>query len=668
MAAGDYKIMRNASNTDAIPNTGSDLLLLWDTAVDNTGSGIIYSSGTFTLGETGKFLVLASDYASTTDTTNNERINWKMTLTLGGTELEEGHSTDYIRKNSGNQGGIQQSMAIIDVTSTAGTADELQIRLERIDNSTTGTVNRVANNRSGITIIKLDDTFGYGMYRSSAPTTASSTNGAATVVNIQTNDQQDSPFTRTTNSVDIATTNLVLALYSLKGDSNGNRLEVQGRLTLGGTVVPGSYTQTYIRNSDNSIWGGMSGGVLLSPTSGQDLELEVVTRELGGNDWTATLQLIELPTGAEAAIMEATSGGYNVAATNFAWDTLPHIDTAAFTATAGNANIDVDNADDYLVFASQATTSAEAATRATPAVQFRVNTTDIEFAGNSSYHRNTGTAEYSAMSIGTLLPSLSASDSIYVRNDRIGTNTTAINNDVGAFSVLRLSSIFASSPIITNADDENFTVSETNIPVTGTSFGTNTGLADLELGDSATYGSATLVSQNIDTWADTSIQFDLTLGSLNQEQLWLYVTNSTGDVSAAYEVHVEMTPTITDAGDELFETTELNIVMTGTNFLGTQSTGKVELVNNAVYASGTKAEQTSIDTWADGSIQFDLTIGSFTEIDLWLFVTNSLGHISTAYPVQIIRTPSITNADDEVFTSTETNIPITGTSFGVILP
>ncbi len=54
MSSGDYKQMRNASNTDAYPPTASgSLLLLWDTAVANVGAGITYSAGTFTLGETG---------------------------------------------------------------------------------------------------------------------------------------------------------------------------------------------------------------------------------------------------------------------------------------------------------------------------------------------------------------------------------------------------------------------------------------------------------------------------------------------------------------------------------------------------------------------------------------------------------------------------------------
>ncbi len=99
MAALDYVIRRNASNTDNLPAATSDLLLLWDTAVANEGSGITYSAGTFTLGETGKFLVLCSDQYGTTDTTNNTRTNAKTTFTLAGTELIAGYSTGYIRKN-----------------------------------------------------------------------------------------------------------------------------------------------------------------------------------------------------------------------------------------------------------------------------------------------------------------------------------------------------------------------------------------------------------------------------------------------------------------------------------------------------------------------------------------------------------------------------------------
>jgi len=215
--------------------------------------------------------------------------------------------------------------------------------------------------------------------------------------------------------------------------------------------------------------------------------------------------------------------------------------------------------------------------------------------------------------------------------------------------------------LITNAGDEVFTLGETNIVVSGAGFEATQSTGKLELGDSAVYASATKVTQSIDTWSDTSIQFDLTIGSLTVEDLWLYVTNASSDVTDGYSVTVQMTPTITSAGDDLFETNEVNIVMAGTNFLSPQSTGKVELGNNSVYASATKVTQ-SIDTWSDTSIQFDLTIGALDEVDLYLFVTNSRGFVSTAYPIRVYRTPTIVNLDDEEFYLAETNIILDGTN------
>ncbi len=456
-SAGDFVVRRNASNTDTIPNAGSDLLALWDTAVANEGSGITYSAGTFTLGATGKFLVLCSDFSDVATTVNNERLNWKLTLNLAGSELTEGYSTGFIRKAfQHTQQGLPFAAAVIDVATTTGNGDDLQVRLERIDDTVAvgQEPDRTGNSHSGITILKLDDAWNYGLYRSTSAFASPTSDNTPATVPIGTTDQEDSPFTRTTNTVDIATNNLVLALWSLKSEdaSPTGRAEYQGRLTLAGAEVPGSRSQTYLRVTDNCDWAGMSCAVLVEPTSGDDLELEIISYELGGDDFEGTLQLIELPAGAEAAIMEATTGDFNTAATNFTWDTLPYIDTDAFTATAGNANIDVDNADDYLAFTSQAVTSlAVTMDRATPMVHFRVNTTDDETAGYLCYGRGSGTAETPAIATGTLLTGLSASDSVYVRNDRQSDDTSAIACDVGAFSLIRLSSLFTAAATVTPA-------------------------------------------------------------------------------------------------------------------------------------------------------------------------------------------------------------------------
>ena len=449
MAAGDFLKRRNNAATTEVPDAGSSLTLQHDTSVASQGSGITYSAGTYTLGETGRFLVMCSEQIGTTDTTNNERVDCVMRFELGGTDLfPAGYGHGYIRRSGGSQECILHGAAIVNVTSTVGNADELQVIIERFDNSTAGTVNRIAD-RSGITIIKLDDSWNFGRYESSAVTSTSGTDNTANDMNIRTNLEEDSPFTRTTDEVDIASNNLILCVYSigLNDASVTGRSEYQSYLTKNGIQEPGTWSQTYgPRGADNANNAGMSVVCLLDNASGDDWKLILESRESGGEDFEASIAFVELPSGAEACIYEATTGDMNTAATNFTWDTNPYIDTAAFTGGAGQANIDVDNADDYLAMVSQAVVAdaGVAGARAVSAVQFRVNTTDDEAAGHSNYNRASGTADHPGMSTSTLLTGLSASDSVYVRNDRIGTVTTAQAVGSGAFSLIRLSSLFSS--------------------------------------------------------------------------------------------------------------------------------------------------------------------------------------------------------------------------------
>jgi len=186
---------------------------------------------------------------------------------------------------------------------------------------------------------------------------------------------------------------------------------------------------------------------LLDVASGDDAALEIMSREDGGEDFFGcAMQLVELPAGAEAIIVEATTGNFNTAATDFAWDTNPYIDAAAFTHSTGNTNLDVDNAGDYLAMASQAVLTYEGVTRAVPSAKFRVNTTDNETAGTASYNRGTDNAGFAALATATLLTGLSANDSVYFRNDRLGTATGSLINGSGGMSLGRLSSLFPAAP------------------------------------------------------------------------------------------------------------------------------------------------------------------------------------------------------------------------------
>jgi len=483
MAAGDYVVRRNNANTDELVDAGSDLLLLWDTAVANVGAGITYDTGVFTLGETGRFLVICSDQYGTTDTTANQRTNPKTTFTLAGSELTEGFSSGFIRRSGGSQEFINHSIAYVNVATTTGNGDDLEVRHERIDTATTGTVNRIAD-RSGISILKLEDTWNFAHYRSSAAFTPSATDHVRNTADIGSTVEQDgSIFSRTGNVVTVTTTNPVLAVYTFyndQADTHSGRTEMQGVLDFDFGEEVRSWSQTYgPRATQNSDYGGMSMGTVLYPNGeGQPLELVLVSREDADEDWFAELQLIELPATAATAAMERSTaaGNYNAAGTDFVWETLRgEIDTDIFTATGGNANIDVDVEGDYLVFANLGTITdagyTGSGTRAIPALGVTVNATEQTHIGNSSYNRNNGTAEHAHSATGGLLTGLSANDTIQAHANRIGTNSNTLVA-AGGMTVIQWDSLFGVAA-------QSLTPSGASVSVTAGTLTMTTGPADL---------------------------------------------------------------------------------------------------------------------------------------------------------------------------------------------
>jgi len=457
MAAGDFVVRRNASNTDALPDTdGGTLDCVWDTAVANEGSGITHSSGTFTLGETGRFLVAASDQWGTTDTTANERTTSVLQAVLAGTLLVEGADSEYLRRSGGSQEGICSLLCYVNVATTTGNGDELIVRHTRRDNSAAGTVNRIAD-RSGVSIVKLDDSWNFAHYRSSAAYTPSASDHTRNQADIGSTVEQDgSVFSRSGNVVTVTTDQPVLVMWTHQldqSDTKSGRSEYQGSIDFAGSeLAVRGWNQVYgPRATDNANNASMSGATLIYPNgTGQALELNLISREDADEDWFTELQLVELPAGAETATVERTTaaGNFNAAGTDFAFQAGVNVDTAAFTYSDGNANIEVDNADDYFALANMGTVTDAGydgtGTRAVPAIQFRVNTTDSEIAGASSYNRNNGTAEHAHAFISGLLTGLSATDDVYVRADRVGTNTNTLVA-VGGFSLIRLSSLFGAA-------------------------------------------------------------------------------------------------------------------------------------------------------------------------------------------------------------------------------
>lgn len=77
--------------------------------------------------------------------------------------------------------------------------------------------------------------------------------------------------------------------------------------------------------------------------------------------------------------------------------------------------------------------------------------------------------------------------------------------------------------------DNTLEIGQTGIVLGGSNFGATQGTGKVEIGDSVSYGSATLVEQTVTSWGDTSITFNFIRSSgstyLPQGELYVFVTN-----------------------------------------------------------------------------------------------------------------------------------------------
>jgi len=229
----------------------------------------------------------------------------------------------------------------------------------------------------------------------------------------------------------------------------------------------------------------------------------------------------------------------------------------------------------------------------------------------------------------------------------------------------------AVNPIITDVDgDESIGVTQTNVVLTGSTLTTNTGQAKVEISPNNTYAGGGLVQQTIDSWADTSIQFDVVRTGLSVGTNYIWVTNDGGNQNeTAFPITlVGNTPTITNVdGDNSLLVGQTNIVIAGNNFESAQGTGKVEISPNATYGAGGLVLQ-SIDTWSNTSVQFDLDRTGLSVGTLYVYVTNNDGVVSAGQSITLVAvnpTVSSFNGGTQIFGDT-TGIAVTGFDFGAV--
>lgn len=536
MAAGDFYIRKNTSDTSAVPNAGGgNEDSGWDTLHwDSDSAGIVTYSDPYFQVDTGLYLIIYTEFFNTTDTTNNERIEVQGEIHVSGTGVVGGYGQDYIRKASGDQDCVVQGSMFLQVTSDN---TDIFVRFYRTDNSTTGTVTRVPGHGS-VTIIEMDDSsHNFGFYSASSSEATSGT--TERTLQLNTNDKQDTGFSRSGTAITISNAGRYLCHFEMDVSQTATGREVvTGYLRKNGTTeIVGTRGFCYLRGADSCQDGAVSWIGIVDFSASDTVEVRwacptsaTITCAAG----TGRLQMWQLPSGSDEAIMEATTGDYNADA-DFEWDTLPHIDTASFTATAGNSNIDVDQQDHCLVFATFAQVTDSTPQRATPHLEVTQSGTAYDYICGSGYHRNSSTSNFS-VSIAGLATNIYAGGELRIHTEPIA-ETGALANTKGQFAVVSLESIwgysdYVSIPVITDCEDEQINTGETDIVIDGAAFLTSQGTGKVELSDDADYATGTKVTQTIDSWSDTSIQFDSVRGALSDGTIWLWVTNDDGERNA----------------------------------------------------------------------------------------------------------------------------------------
>ena len=530
MSAGDFYIRRNNAETDNLPDAGN-ISAGWDTEVYDEGSIVTYSDPNLQV-DTGIYLIMYSEHFTSGNTTNNERIEIQGEIHVSGTGVVGGYGQNYLRKNNVGEHCIVSGQMILEVASDN---TDIFIYFYRSDTSTDNDVHRVAG-LGGVTILELDDSDNYGFYSNSSSQTVSGTSEVDIVLN--TNDRQDTGFSRSGNAVTISSAGQYLATYTSRLHQTGNgREDYSMHLEIGTTKIVGTSSYTYCRGQSlESCQDGACTWIGIIDVSANDvitLRGASPSTSFPGSilAGTVSLQFWQLPSGADTAIIEATTGDFNASGT-FDWDTSPHIDTASFTYTNGNSNIDVDQNDHLLAFGTLFNELADSPQRAIPKLTFLNTGVEVNHTGASIYHRNSNTDGVS-VNIAGLIPLVASGEGIEVNIEPWETTGT-LTNDSGQFSVLSLESIWSYTydfPIVINDvdTDEEITNTQQNVVISGISFGATQSTGKVELVENDDYTGTKVEADNYDGWSDTSIQVDIDAGALANTYCYLFVTNASSD-------------------------------------------------------------------------------------------------------------------------------------------
>ncbi|MCA9402351.1 MAG: hypothetical protein KC897_01105 [Candidatus Omnitrophica bacterium] len=377
----------------------------FDTTVAEDGEFTLQTGGTLVNMETGgHYFVWYGLHFQTNANLANLRTEHIAHLDLQGTDLEIGYGQGYSRTAQTGEDEIYISGGGI-INAAAG--DDLKVEVQNTSSSTTQDVTRRANLNS-LMLLKLDDDWDYiRLHESTGGTNYDQGQNTYTTYTWDTVDEYDTgSFTYTTGTgtltLDTAGHYLVTHTIRLNTGASATRVQMNSRITVGGTVQEHCYSGTYIRgdaNSNSANDGSIAGACIIETTSAnQDLVIQLARTGLGSATTSdvgdqSAIAIVKLPDDADYIRVHESGGGQTVDDTDgpILWDTTDEEDAASF-AHSGTMNADditVQQDADYLftscLFASRGVSGD--GTRSLYLNQWRVDGTTQSYGAHGAYNR-----------------------------------------------------------------------------------------------------------------------------------------------------------------------------------------------------------------------------------------------------------------------------------------
>jgi len=414
-----FTVYRDAAGWENITTTPQSLS--WDTQISQNAEIPADGANTnFDLSIGGHYLVMYSvPIRSTGGGNRSEAQSW--VRINGATDSPYGYASSYIRRADNDFEWYNESAAIIDVNPW----DDLDIRIQKTDTNT-ATMQRTPN-RSGVNILKLDDTWDYVRAR---PSSSQAVTTAWQPVNLWTVDELDvSGYSISGNDVTLNEAWKYLVTYNVWTITTGtDRTNNEMRLSLWGSELDATRSTSYIRAQNGSFVGISSYvGIIESTTANEILNLEIrreSTLQWNTNNTIANktgITIVKLPDSADYVRISEAIGWQDSSLsvnTPLTFDTSIEQGTSLEHDTVATSQIDINDAGDYLFFHSVYNSRNDTSNgpRENPYLQWQVSWTNVSYGVSGSYNRSAndgdGISNSSHSSAWVILPWLSGGDTV----------------------------------------------------------------------------------------------------------------------------------------------------------------------------------------------------------------------------------------------------------------